>query len=125
MSATRFTELLAQAGKLDQKFIAVSSSTENEKVKTCEELVSALDRLLLTKKSGKQKITIYALYASTKIAWSSANPHQLIHRQKRRRPRIQSSNLRRRRAEKVQRPRRESVHESLQHRHHGPQHHPP
>lgn len=68
MSATQLTELLAQAGKLDQKFIAVSSSTENEKVKTCEELVSALDRLLLTKKSGKQKITIYALYASTQIA---------------------------------------------------------
>jgi hypothetical protein len=65
MPITQFTELLTQAGKLGlhQRLSGTYASAENERVKACEELLSALDRLILTEKAGKQMITYHALYA--------------------------------------------------------------
>jgi hypothetical protein len=58
MSTTQFTQLLTQAAKLDQRLGGTCSS---ERFKACEALVSALDKLVLSKKPGKQKIACHAL----------------------------------------------------------------
>jgi len=60
MSSTQFTQLLTQAGKLDQRLGGTSST---ERFKACEELVSTIDNLALSPKTGKQKIAYHALYA--------------------------------------------------------------
>lgn len=74
MSTTQFTELLTQAGRLDQNFSGVFASAENERVKACEELVSALDKRIVAANNGRKKIAYYTLYAPT------SSP-SIVHRQ--------------------------------------------
>ena len=64
MSTTQFTQLLTQSAKLDQR---IGGTCSTEKFKACEELVSTLDKLVLSQKPGKQKIACHALYASASI----------------------------------------------------------
>jgi len=75
MSTTQFTELLTQAGRLDQNFSGVFASTENERVKASEELVSALDKRILAANNGKKKIAYHTLYAPTSLL--TIDSHQL------------------------------------------------
>jgi hypothetical protein len=64
MSTTNFSDILAQAGKVDEKFKDASPSTESEKIKTCEDLVSALKKLTNAGPSGKEKVVYLTLYAT-------------------------------------------------------------
>jgi hypothetical protein len=64
MSTTNFSDILAQAGKVDKKFKDASPSTESEKIKTCEGLVSALKKLTNAGPSGKEKVVYLTLYAT-------------------------------------------------------------
>jgi hypothetical protein len=63
MSTTHISDILARAGKVDKKFENASPSTENEKVKTCEDLVSALDKLIPAQSGQTEKIVYCTLYA--------------------------------------------------------------
>jgi hypothetical protein len=76
MSTTQFTELLSQAGRLDQR---VGGTSSTERFKACEELVSILDKLALSQKPGRRKIAYHALYAPVHHL-SSDSCGQLIQR---------------------------------------------
>jgi hypothetical protein len=64
MSTIDFSDILAQAGKVDKKFEDASPSTEGEEIKTCEDLVSALKKLTNAGSSGKERVVYFTLYAT-------------------------------------------------------------